>query len=102
MVHSRSSGSKAVTTGSTEVSEFAGLVTEIFCACADETRIKIGTMAYELFRRVDLEGQHLETAAEALGLAPGDAAAILAVVRGHVARNLVDTISARTIPDGRG
>ena len=102
MAQSCSCGSNTFTTASTEVSGIVDLLTETFCGCRDETRIKIGTMACELFCRVDLEGQHLETVANALGLDPGDAAAILAVVRGHVAKALVEFISARMIPDPRG
>lgn len=102
MAHSCSCGSNACSKVSNEVSGIADFLTEIFCSCRDETQIKIGTMACELFRRVDLEGQHMETAANALGLDPRDAAAILSVVRSHVAKALVDAISARTIGDPRG
>lgn len=101
MTRSCSCGSDAATKAATEISEIADLLADVFCTCRDETRFEIGTMACELFRRVDLEGQHLEVAANALALDPRDAAAVLAVVRRHVARALVEDISAGSIADPR-
>ena len=95
-------GSNASAKESSEVSEIADSLTKVFCRCRDETQIKVGAMACELFRLVDLEGQHLEIAANALGIEPGDAKAILAVVRRHVANALVGEILADSIPDHRG
>ncbi len=102
MAHSCSCRPNTVTKVSTEVSGIAGLLTEIFCACGEETRIEVGNMACEMFRRVDLKGEHLETVAHALGVDPEDATPILAVVRGNVAKAFVEVISAGTIPNPRG
>jgi len=46
-----------------------------------------------LFRRVDLEGQLLEMAADAVALDPRDARAILVVVRRCIADAVVKDIS---------
>jgi len=59
----------------------------------DEAGNDVGAMARELFRRVDLEGQLLEMAADAVALDPRDARAILVVVRRCIADAVVKDIS---------
>ena len=75
----------------------AELLTNVFCDCGEEVGFRIGTMACELFRRVDLAGQPTRKAAQALGLDPRDAAAILDLVRRNIADALVHSMSAPPI-----
>jgi len=79
MAKSGSCGLNATTGAPIEIPEIADLLRGICCTC--------------LFRRVDLEGQLLEMAADAVALDPRDARAILVVVRRCIADAVVKDIS---------
>lgn len=83
----------ATTGAPIEIPEIADLLRGICCTCMDEAGNDVGAMARELFRRVDLEGQLLEMAADAVALDPRDARAILVVVRRCIADAVVKDIS---------
>ena len=77
-----------------ELREIADLLGSVFCACRKDVRADIGTLACELFRRVDMDRQRLDVAADALGLDAREAEAILVVVRRNIASALVDNLSS--------
>lgn len=101
MARSCSCGSKQTTGTADDVAAVTDILESIYCLCEEKLRSEIGEMACELFRRIDLEGQHPERAAEALGLDPRDAVAILGVVRRSIAGALVEGMSAGSVPDPR-
>ncbi|KGJ04915.1 hypothetical protein SAMN04487972_101239 [Paracoccus halophilus] len=72
-------------TATDAIPEIANLLASVYCACEQELRHHVATLACELFRRVDIDGESLAAAARALDLEARDAEAILAIIRRDLA-----------------
>lgn len=69
--------------------DLAALFARLSCACADSAGHSDAPMARALFLRVDGKSQPIRDAADALGIAAGDAAYLLAGLRRDVVQELI-------------
>ena len=72
--------------------ETAHLLTELLCKCSDSLEADVGSIARELFRRVEIEDEALALVANSLELDHNDAHVILVLARRCAAEALVNSI----------
>lgn len=80
--------------------EMAGLVSRMSCTCAEHARHGDAPLACAMFRRVEIDGQSVSEAAEALGLRQGDGRYLLGGLRRDLAVELATALLSGEEPHG--
>jgi len=75
--------------------ETAHLLTELLCKCGESLEADVGSIALELFRRVEIEDEALALVANSLELDHNEAHVILVLSRRCAAKALVNSILGR-------
>lgn len=83
-----------MTTEPAESQVISDMLTDVFCECRSTMQADVGKLSGDLFLKVDVEGQTLRSAAEAVGLGTREARTLLFMFRMRVASALVGSISA--------
>lgn len=83
------------------IPEIEDLLMGVYCACEEDLRVHVASLACQLFRRVDIGGEDLAAVARSLDLETGDAEAILAIVRRDLANAIVGRLSTVADPSKR-